>query len=330
MIVLLALTVGFYAGYTSFRSGKYYTTEAQFMPKGSSGQSQLSGLAAQFGINISGGGGQSSQFYLDLLKSRALLGAVGAQNYTVRTDSGVITGNLVRIFRIDDPRRAVQRIKVINALKSAIEAKSSVQTGVITMRVSAGTPELAQQIGRNVIDQLNVYNLSRRQQQASAERAFVERQVAEKQAQLRQSESDLEYFLESNREYSASPQLTLQYGRLQRIVDMRQQIYTSLLQAYETARIDEVRDLPVIVVVEPPELPLEPEARGSGRKALIGMLIGLAVGILLAFLRDKMAANRAAQTDEFLEFTALRREAVGDLVHPWRPVARLFRARPAT
>lgn len=331
MILFLALASGFYAGWKSFRSARSYTAEAQFMPKGGGGQSQLSGIAAQFGVSIGGGGGtQSTQFYLDLLESRPLLSPVADKQYTVRTDSGVVTGNLIRIFRINDAKPAVRRAKVINSLKSAIAGTASVKTGVITLAVTSRSPELAQQIAQNVLDQLNVYNLERRLVAAAAERGFVERRVDEASAQLRQAESDLGYFLETNRLYRTSPQLTLEFGRLQRAMDMRQAIYTSLMTALETARIEEMRDLPVITVVESPELPLDPNKRGGARKAALGLFVGLAVGIALAFLRDKFAANRAAQTDDFIEFTALRKQAVGDITHPWRPVARLFRSRSPT
>lgn len=328
MIVLLALALGFYAGWNSWRSPRTYTAEAQFMPKGGGGQSQLSGIAAQFGINVAGGGGaQSTQFYLDLLESRPLLSPVADKAYTIRGDSGVVSGDLVRIFNIKHPRAAVRRVRVVNLLKSAVSSTASVKTGVITVSVTSRSPELAQQIARNILDQLNVYNLARRQEQAAAERGFVEQRVAEAQARLTQAESELGYFLDTNRQYRTSPQLTLEFGRLQRAMDMRQTIYTGLLQAFEQARIEEMRDLPVITVVEPPELPLSPNRRGGGRKAALGVLVGLFLGVVLAFLRARFLINRAAQTDDFIEFTALRKEALGDITHPWRPVARLFKPR---
>ncbi|MEO7220663.1 MAG: GNVR domain-containing protein [Gemmatimonadaceae bacterium] len=327
MIVFLALASGLYAGWKSYSSPRSYTAQAQFMPKGAGGQSQLSGLAAQFGINVGAGGTHSTQFYLDLLESRPLLSPVADKIYTVRTDTGVVSGNLIRIFGINDPRPAVRRVRVINSLKAAVSATASPKTGVITFDVTSGRPDLSQQIAKNILDELNIYNLARRQEQAAAEREFVERRAEEALAQLRQAESDLGYFLDSNRQYRTSPQLTLEFGRLQRNMDMRQSIYTSLLQASETARIEEMRDLPVITVVEPPEVPLDPNRRGGARKAVTALLVGLIVGIALAFLRDRMAASRAAQSDDFVEFTALRREAVGDITHPWRPVARLFRPR---
>jgi hypothetical protein len=57
------------------------------------------------------------------------------------------------------------------------------------------------------------------------------------------------------------------------------------------------------------------------------MLVGFVLGCLIAFLMDRMARNKASQSDDFLEFAALRREAIGDLTHPWRPVARAFGSR---
>lgn len=328
MVVLLGVAFGFYAGAKSVTSSKTYTTEGQFMPKGARGQSQLGGLAAQFGVSIGGGdASQSPQLYADLLETRSLLWPVAQKSYRIRTDSGERSGDLVKIFQVRDQRPAVVRARVINSLKGAIRANLASKTGVITFTVTTGNPELSLQIAQNLLEQVNVYNLSRRQEQATAERAFVEKQVDEKRSELRAAEQELETFLESNRQYRMSPQLSLEYGRLQRSVDMRNQIYTGLLQSYETARIEEVRDLPLITVIESPELPLDPDRRGGLRKTLIGILVGLVLGGIIAFFRDRMARNKASQSDEFIEFDALKRETIGDLTHPWRPLTRAFGSR---
>ena len=325
MIIILALAFGFSAGFRSIRSAKTYTSEAQFMPKGARSQTQLTGIAAQLGITVGGGdAAQSAQFYVDLLESRPLLWRVAQENYTVQRDTVTITGNLIDVYNIKHPRADVRRAKVIEALKGAISEEVSRATGVIKVAVRTGRPELSQQIAVNLLNHVNVSNLTRRQQQAAAERGFIERQVDEKRAELRQSESELESFLERNRSYRTSPQLTLEYGRLQRTVDMRQQIYTTMLESYETARVEEVRDLPVITILEDPEMPIVANARGGVRKTLIGLLVGAALGVLLAFARDRVAANRVAQSDDFLEFAQLKRDALGDLTHPWRPLSRGF------
>src|SRR5215203_1657582 len=169
LILLLTLAFGFQAGLKSIRSAKRWTTEAQFMPKGARGQSQLGGLAAQFGFNIAQGEGQSSQLYSDLLESRDVLGPIAQKTYRINTDTGVVSGDLIKLFNIKDPRAAVRRARVIGALKGAISPTLAPKTGVITVHVSAGNPELSLQITQNLLDQVNVYNLGRRQEQAAAE-----------------------------------------------------------------------------------------------------------------------------------------------------------------
>lgn len=328
LIIGLALLFGGYMGLMSVTSGKTYTAEAQFVPKGARGQSQLSGIAAQFGVSLNSGDPlQSPQLYMDLLETKGLLWPVAQKQYTVKTDSGVVTGDLMKIYRIKKDRPVVMRVKVIEALDHSIKATVSPKTGVITVLVSTGSPELSLQIANNVLDQVNIFNLANRQKQATAEREFAERQVAEKRAELRQAESEVANFLESNRLYRQSPQLVLEWGRLQRQVDMRDQIYSSLLSAYETARIEEVKDLPVINIIEPPELPIGPDKRGGVKKTALGLFVGAFLGCLLAFGSDRMRRNREAQTDDFLEFAELRREAISDLTHPWRPISRAFGSR---
>ena len=328
MIVLITLLGGFWAGLKSVTSPKGYTAEAAFMPKGARGQSQLSGLAAQFGVNIGGGDASSSpQMYTDLMEMNSILWPVAQKDYRIRTDSAVVTGNLVKIFRVKPDRPPVMKKKTVEGLQRAVKGTVAPKTGVINLTVTTGNPELSLQIAQNLLAQLNIFNLQKRQEQAAAERAFAERQVGEKRAELRQAESELENFLESNRMYRQSPQLSLEYNRLQREVDRRNLVYSSLLSAYETARIEEVKDLPVITVIEQPEIAIEPNRRGGAKKTLIGLVVGFILACLIAFARDRMARNREAQTDEFLEYTELKREALGDLTHPWRPISRAMRSR---
>ncbi len=328
MILIVTLLFGFYAGYKSISSAKGYTAYASFMPKGARGSGQLGGIAAQFGINISGGDAMTSpQLYTDLLRTRTVLWPVAQKTYRVmRPDSGALEGDLVKIYNIQGPPN-VREVRAVNALRGAVHSTVIAKTGVIEMSVSTGFPELSLQLATNLLDQLNEYNLSNRQQTAAAEREFVERQVEEKRGQLRQAESDLERFLEGNRQYRASPQLTLEYGRLQRIVDMRNTLYTRMLEAYETARIEEVRNLPVISIIEAPQLPIEPNARGGARRTAIGLLTGFVLAVLFSFVRDKLARSRETDSDEVIEFAALKREAIGDLTHPWRPLTRAIGAR---
>ena len=330
LIVLLALAGGGYEVYKASKLPIVYTTEAQFIPKGSRGQSQLQGLAQQFGIAVGGGdAGQSPAFYVDLMESRPLLAEVANQQYRVRTDTGLVTGNLAQIYGIRSSNPVIVRSGVVGRLRNQIDKSSSVRTGVITLTVHARYPELAMEIAQRLLDQVNIFNLNTRQQQAGAERAFIEKRLADAQSQLSQAENNLQAFLTENRDFRSAPTLLLEYDRLTRAVNARQSLYNALATSYEQAKIEEVRDLPVITVLEPPELPIMPDPRGGKRKAMLGVLVGLALGIVLAFVLDRLAANRNVRSDEFAEFAALKSEAISDFTNPLRRVSRIV-SRPRT
>jgi len=329
LIVVLASLGGFYAGYESFTSPHLYTTSASFMAQGARGQSQLSELAQQFGLGPGGGDGATGAFYMDLLESRSLLAAVGNHDYRLWTPSGVRTGNIIQVYRIRAKNPAVQKVKMVDALKGQVEETSNPRTGVITVKVHALTPEMSVQIAQNLLDEVNRFNLNRRQAQAAAERNFVENRLAEAQGELRQAEENLQSFLTENREFRSSPSLQLEFDRLNRQVTFRQGLYSSLAQSYETAKIEEVRDLPVITIIEPPETPIAPDKHGGIKKTLVGMLIGIAVGIFIALaVHVQSLLTRDQGSDDYVEFSSLWRETVDDLTHPWRIFTRL-RTRPA-
>ncbi|HVD60915.1 MAG TPA: hypothetical protein VNC11_08590 [Gemmatimonadaceae bacterium] len=332
LILALVIVGGAYQAYKASQLPRVYSTEAQFMPKGGRGQSQIQGLAQQFGIAVGGVDGMSSpNFYLDLLKSRPLLTAVAEQQYRIRTANGAVrTGNLAELYGIRNVNPVVVRTRVSDRLKGQVNPSVSARTGVITVNVWAKYPELAVQIARNLLDQVNVFNLNNRQQQAGAERAFIEKRLADAQSQLSNAENNLQAFLTENRDFRSSPTLQLEFDRLNRAVASRQSLYNSLATSYEQAKIEEVRDLPVITVLEPPELPIMADPRGGKRKTLLGIIIGLVAGIVIAFVIDRVAVNKNVRSDEFAEFAALKREAMSDLANPFRRVSRVISSRTKT
>lgn len=325
MIVVIGLLLALKTGIDVIKLPRYYSTEAEFMPQGARAQSQLSGLARQFGLNVGGGdAGESPQFYMDLVKSRLILGEVAKKEYQVKTDSGVFTGNLIKLFGGAKLEPRAQGPFVVEEMNNLVDVKASPKTAVITLIVRAKTPELAMQIANNVLVEINTFNLNRRQQQAGAERAFIEKRQGEALNELHDAEAAVQNFLIQNRDFTRSPTLQLEYNRLTRTVDMRQSVYTALAASYEQAKIEEVRDLPVITVLAPPEYPLVPESKKGVRKVLFALFAGLAIGAMLAFVRAGIAASTRGHPNDIAEFDRLKSETIDDLKHPWRPLVRLF------
>jgi len=143
-----------------------------------------------------------------------------------------------------------------------------------------------------------------RRSQAAEERWFVKKQAAEAEKALRAAEDRQQSFLQRNRVTSA-PEVDIELQRLRREVILRQQVHSSLVQNQEEARIREVRDTPVITLLEEPRLPLFAESRKVALKLVLGGLGGGVLGVLIAFLMQGLAGARGAQSDEAREFFGL-------------------------
>jgi uncharacterized protein involved in exopolysaccharide biosynthesis len=139
---------------------------------------------------------------------------------------------------------------------------------------------LAQQVTHRFLTLADDFNLARRQSQAGAERRFVERRLEEVRDSLRDAEMRLQSFLQLNRDFRA-PALELAHGRILRDVAREQQLVATLESAYEQARIEEIRDTPVLTVVETPDLPPRPDPRHLALKTVLGLLMGAGAGLLL-------------------------------------------------
>jgi hypothetical protein len=104
-------------------------------------------------------------------------------------------------------------------------------------------------------------------------------------------------------------------------------VFTSLAEAYEQARVEEVRNTPVLTVVDPPEVPALPEPRWIAVKALAGLLLGAMLVAVWAFGVEMMASTRERENDEYAELRRLRAEVVAELRGAWRRIRRPFGER---
>ena len=309
-----------------------YRTTATFMEQSRTSNAGVTGIAAQLGLAVPGlgGGSQSPQFYVDLLASRAILGPLVDRRYRVSTPSGDREARLVDIYHAPGATPALRREAAIDRLGRAMSATVTAATGVITLNVDAPAPELARQIATAALDLVNTFNLERRQTQASAELRFTERRLEEVGAELRAAEFRLESFLQQNRTYETSPALRLTYDRLTRDVNLRQQIFITVSGAYEQAKVDAVRDNPVITIIAPPEVPVRPQPRRLVQWTAVAMFVGLLLGIVGAFGREYAQRTAASEGVDVDEFRALKRETLGGLRRPWRRALGLLRGRAAT
>jgi uncharacterized protein involved in exopolysaccharide biosynthesis len=287
-----------------------FVATSQFMPQTpQQSGAQLAGLAAQFGFSLGPGTAnpESPDFYAELLQSRELLTEVVRTGYGFRTEAGdSIHGDLIQLLRPRGTEPEVRLRRSVAKLKDDTDIGVGLKTGVITLRTTMPWPELAVLVNRRMLQLVDQYNLTRRQTRAAAERKFVEGRVAEAQQELRASEGELESFFERNRSYQQSPQLMFAANRLQRRVDLRQQVYTSLAQSYESARIEEVRNTPVTTVISRPEGSALGVRPPLVLNLFLGLLVGLALALVVIFTREYLEAQRQRHPADYAEFASLR------------------------
>jgi len=328
LVALPALIAFVVAAVVSLRQPREYTSSTAFVTQQRRGSSTLSGLAAQLGVGVGAGDPmQSPQFYVDLASSRTLLNDLATTRYTIRTDSGPRAGTLMELYPPSGPTPARRREALLRRLRDEVRASMTQQTGVIRVAVTAPYPDLARQLAVRVVELVNAFNLETRQSQARAEREFIEQRLDAVRGELREAENRLQNFLQRNREYANAPSLAFERERLQRELSMRQSVYAELAQSFEQARIEEVRDTPVITVFEEPEVPATANSRNVARNAAIGFVLGALLGLALAFAREYFAQARREDEGDYEQFARLRRDAIADVTHPWRPVARLLTRR---
>jgi uncharacterized protein involved in exopolysaccharide biosynthesis len=293
--------------------GRRYAAESVVRPQvEEQAPNRLAGVAAQFGLSLPGTSlGDPVKFTAELAKSRDLLREVSQTEYRFATPAGdSLAGDLAALLRVRGATPAETERRAIGRLASLIDVTTSRDAGLVRLRVLTPWPELSVLVNRRVLGLVDTANQVRMQSQAGAERRFVEKRLEEAREELEQAEQAQERFLQQNRQYASSPQLLVEFGRLQRRVDLRQQLYVTLALAYEQARVDEVRDTPQLIVIDQPE----GSARPAGSRvmdALMWLLIGSVLGVMLALLQELLRRQRAQDPEGYAD---LRRLAFG-----WMP-----------
>ena len=97
---------------------------------------------------------------------------------------------------------------------------------------------------------------------------------------------------------------------------------TSLASAFESARIEEVRNTPVITLIEPPRVPALRNPKRRVWIVLAGILAGAMLGVFFAFVGSYREADHMRENPRLDELSSLWSESWSDVTrllrHPFR------------
>jgi uncharacterized protein involved in exopolysaccharide biosynthesis len=308
LLLGIPIILGLFAGLISLALPSVYSAKTTLTPVAGSSigglsggaLASLAGLAGLAGISSGGSGALSPDFIAEVLKSREVLTATLQSRF--RGSPGEGERPLLDILSVEGHSMSERISRGVRILEKAVKPKVDHSTGIVTLIVKARNPELAADIANQMLVILNSFNLERRQSQSREQARFTRERLTQAEAELRQAEAAQLRFLQANREYHGAPILEFESSRLQRAVDLKQEVYVSLAKAYDEARISEVRDTPVITTIDSAVAPDQPSGPRPVLNGIIGFLAGGVLAFLLVFLLEQRGQAMRSTAPEYRTF----------------------------
>jgi uncharacterized protein involved in exopolysaccharide biosynthesis len=262
----------------------YYESSVVILPEyGSKSNmlSQFSGLAALAGVKV--GDTAPTEIYQNLLQSESVLGPVIYAKYLTKEYPDSV--NLIQYYDVkkEDPNPEIQKRKnflYVNDLLSKSNIKTDLDriTKILTIKVTMPDAQLSADFANKLIESLDLYIRTKRKSYAGEQRYYIEKRVEQIKDSLNICENKLKNFREQNRMIEQSPNLLLEQGRLMRNIDIQQNIYMELTKQLELAKIDEIKDTPILNIKENAQNPIIK----AGPKKLYILILVLLLSVLIS------------------------------------------------
>jgi uncharacterized protein involved in exopolysaccharide biosynthesis len=267
--------------YLLFLAKPYYESSVVLLPEyGSKSNmlSQLSGLAALAGVRV--GEVAATEIYQNLLQSEAVIGSVIRSKYLTKEYPDSV--NLIQYFKVeaDDKEPGIQKrrkfLKVNEILnKELISTEIDRVTKILTIKVTMPEAQLSADVVNKIVESLDQYIRTKRKSYAGEQRYYLEKRVGQVKDTMTICENELRDFREQNRMVIQSPNLLMEQERLVRNIQIQQNVYMELTKQLELAKIDEIKDSPILNIKEFAQNPIK--KAGPKKFYMLIMILFLAV-----------------------------------------------------
>jgi uncharacterized protein involved in exopolysaccharide biosynthesis len=254
---------------------------------------QFSGLASLAGVNLQGS--DVSRLYPSIIMSHAVLDSVVLRRYGTKRYPEPVT--LIRYFENDDENPAKAIEKTLEDLTERMSATLDQKTGIVSLSVELREPQLASDVLNAVIGELDTFMREKKTSSAGEQARWISDRLEAVEAELRRAEDALAAFRVRNRRVSDSPELLLQQERLLREVTVKSTVFVELKKQYELARIEEIKNLTVVNVLDEARPPVRKEHPKRATNTALTMLFAFLCGSAYYGLRPQAVTRWA----EFLQ-----------------------------
>ncbi len=288
--VVALLTLG-----VNFILPVYYKSTATLLPETQkdklSSLGQFADIASLAGVSVPGS--EIARLYPTIILSETVLKAVVEKKYPSERHPEPVT--LIQYFEFDNPTYYLNLVNAITRLRGLISASHDAKTSVVSLAIEMPEPGLAAMVLNSLIDELDRFMRYKRVNNASEQVKWIDVRIKEVESELRVAEETLKNFRERNRRVGDSPQLLLEQERFTRDVQVKSTVYIELKKQYELARLDEIKNLTIVNVLDSAVVPTKKERPKRATNA--------AIMFLLTFLgTSTYYASRSLYGGKFSEF----------------------------
>jgi uncharacterized protein involved in exopolysaccharide biosynthesis len=270
----------------------YFDTTVTILPDygtQSTALAQFGGLASLAGVNI--GQGSSTAIYQQLVTSESVLKPVIYKKY--KTEEYPDSVNLIKYFDVEPdeslPKSQQQRGMFLSVytdfVKSRLKTNLDAVTNVLTITVRMPEGELSADVINSIAKSLDRYIRTQLKYNAKEQLIYIQKRIGQVQDSLRLAENGLTEFQIKNKATNQSPQLQLEESRLQRNVTILNTVYLQLQQQLELAKIDAIKDAPVLNIMESVKDPII--KTGPSRSIMLILIMFFAVCLTVLYYATK-------------------------------------------
>ncbi len=288
--IIAASTVAFLV-YAILLPNKY-TASASLLPSGptSGPLGLIAGFLPSTLEQLATSSGISSLLFPEILKSRqVVLATVDAPfDSVLQRKTGASSMRSLFLWRSND--------KAYKGFLGKAKVTYSIEKGIVTLSFTSKDPYLSYFAVKTWLEKLEWFLQHNMQTQARKEYEYLTVRLRECLNQLDAAQESLRVFVRTHKNYSTDPVANMEYERLRVILDARKDAYRYIVQQLESARLNMVKSVPSVNVLDPPEVP---RTKTGPRRSFV-LAAGVALGCILAAAYVTLAERWDAIRSVFL------------------------------
>ena len=205
----------------------------------------------------------------------------------------------------------VDEQETMQMLGNMIDVDADVETGLMTVAVTARDPVFAANLAGLLVEELRTRVQELLTEKAREDYEFILEQTEEAEAALTRARSVLARFDDSNRGLT-SARLLAQREELRQDVTFASEVFGESQSQLKRAELEVQRASPVVTVLDRPVVPLLPSKPRRSLIVAIAFLLGLCGSVLLAFVLEGLQVEATSSEGQ------KKRTAIRDMLIPKR------------